>query len=64
VIATCFLAWYIAGHWDSWTGSARHQWIDDAYITGDVTALAAKISGYVASYQSPSTTIRSCTRAI
>jgi membrane fusion protein (multidrug efflux system) len=48
VSAICFLAWYIAGHWSSWTGSARRQWTDDAYIAGDVTALAAKVSGYVA----------------
>jgi membrane fusion protein, multidrug efflux system len=48
VVAVCFLAWYIAGHWNNWTGAARYQWTDDAYISGDVTALAAKVSGYVA----------------
>jgi membrane fusion protein (multidrug efflux system) len=37
----------IAWRWDRWTGAARLQRSDDAYISGDVTPLAAKISGYV-----------------
>ncbi|MDR3532791.1 MAG: HlyD family secretion protein [Rhodopila sp.] len=48
VIAAGFLAWYVAGHWNRWTGSARYEATDDAYTAGDVTPLAAKVSGYVA----------------
>jgi membrane fusion protein (multidrug efflux system) len=48
VVAIGFLAWYVAGHWNRWTGAARHETTDDAYIVGDVTPLAAKVSGYVA----------------
>jgi membrane fusion protein, multidrug efflux system len=42
------LAWFIAGHWDRWVGAARYESTDDAYTAGDVTPLAAKVSGYVA----------------
>jgi len=49
VIAAGVLAWYVAGHWDRWTGAARYESTDDAYMVGDVTPLAAKVSGYVAS---------------
>jgi membrane fusion protein, multidrug efflux system len=42
-----FLAWYVAGHWNRWTGAARYEWTDDAYMSGDVTPLSAKVSGYV-----------------
>src|SRR5260370_40408166 len=49
VIAAGFLVWYVAGNWDRWTGSARYESTDDAYMVGDVTPLAAKVSGYVAS---------------
>jgi membrane fusion protein (multidrug efflux system) len=49
VIAVGVLAWYVAGHWDRWTGAARFESTDDAYMVGDVTPLAAKVSGYVAS---------------
>ena len=48
VIAAGFLAWYVAGHWDRWTGAARYEWTDDAYTAGDLTPLSAKVSGYVA----------------
>jgi membrane fusion protein (multidrug efflux system) len=48
VIAAGFLAWYVAGHWNRWTGAARYETTDDAYTAGDVTPLAAKVSGYVA----------------
>jgi membrane fusion protein (multidrug efflux system) len=47
VIAAGFLAWYVAGHWNRWTGAARYETTDDAYTAGDVTPLAAKVSGYV-----------------
>ncbi len=48
VVAAGFLAWYVAGHWDRWTGAARYERTDDAYTAGDVTPLSAKVSGYVA----------------
>jgi membrane fusion protein, multidrug efflux system len=48
VIAAGFLAWYVAGHWNRWTGAVRYEWTDDAYTAGDVTPLSAKVSGYVA----------------
>src|SRR5579871_2577473 len=48
VIGAGALVWYIAGHWNRWTGAARHEATDDAYIVGDVTPLAAKVSGYIA----------------
>lgn len=44
-----FLAWYIAGHWDRWTGAARFETTDDAFIAGDVTPISAKVSGYIKS---------------
>jgi membrane fusion protein (multidrug efflux system) len=49
VVAAGYLAWYVAGHWNRWTGTARYEATDDAYMVGDVTPLAAKVSGYVAS---------------
>src|SRR5271165_3050072 len=48
VAGIAFLAWYVAGHWNRWTGTARYESTDDAYMAGDVTPLAAKVSGYVA----------------
>jgi membrane fusion protein (multidrug efflux system) len=47
IAAIGYLAWYVAGHWNRWAGAARFESTDDAYVTGDVTPLAAKISGYV-----------------
>ena len=44
-----FLAWYVAGHWDRWTGAARFETTDDAFISGDVTPISAKVSGYIKS---------------
>jgi membrane fusion protein, multidrug efflux system len=49
VVASGFLAWYVAGNWNRWTGAVRYERTDDAYTAGDVTPLAAKVSGYVAS---------------
>jgi membrane fusion protein, multidrug efflux system len=49
IVGAGALAWYVAGHWNRWTGAARYEWTDDAYTAGDVTPLAAKVSGYVAS---------------
>jgi membrane fusion protein (multidrug efflux system) len=48
VVAVVFIAWFVAGHWNRWTGAARHEATDDAYVVGDVTPLAAKVSGYIA----------------
>ena len=47
IAAVGYLAWYVAGNWNRWTGAARFEKTDDAYIVGDVTPLAAKVSGYV-----------------
>ena len=49
LLAAGGIAWLIANNWDRWTGSARVMTTDDAYMTGDLTPLAAKVSGYVAS---------------
>ena len=49
VVLAGFGAWYIAGHWNRWTGAARFEKTDDAYMAGDVTPLASKVSGYVQS---------------
>ncbi len=48
LISAIFLVWEIAGNWNKWTGAARFQRTDDANILGDVTPLAAKVSGYIA----------------
>jgi membrane fusion protein (multidrug efflux system) len=48
VVAAGFLAWYVAGHWNRWTGAVRFEATDDAYTAGDLTPLSAKVSGYVA----------------
>ena len=37
----------VATEWDWWVGSARWQTTDDAYLTADLTPLAAKVPGYV-----------------
>jgi membrane fusion protein, multidrug efflux system len=37
----------VATQWDWWVGSARWQTTDDAYLTADLTPLAAKVPGYV-----------------
>jgi membrane fusion protein (multidrug efflux system) len=48
VILAGVLVWYVAGHWNRWTGGARFESTDDANMAGDVTPLAAKVSGYIA----------------
>ena len=48
VIGSAFVAWVVADYWDRWTGAARFMRTDDAYMAGDLTPLAAKVSGYVA----------------
>jgi membrane fusion protein (multidrug efflux system) len=47
VVGVAVLAWYVAGNWNRWTGAVRYEATDDANVAGDVTPLAAKISGYV-----------------
>jgi membrane fusion protein, multidrug efflux system len=37
----------VTREWNWWTGSAREQTTDDAYLQADLTPLAAKVSGYV-----------------
>ena len=49
VLLAGFVAWYVANHWDRWSGSARFARTDDAAMAGDLTPLAAKVSGYVVS---------------
>lgn len=39
--------WYIAAHWNRWTGAFRLVRTDDAFVVGDVTPLAAHVSGYI-----------------
>jgi membrane fusion protein (multidrug efflux system) len=41
-------AWFIANCWDRWIGEGLRQRTDDAFLTGDLTPLSAKISGYIA----------------
>jgi membrane fusion protein, multidrug efflux system len=47
LIVAAWLVWYVAGHWDRWTGIARFEWTDDAFVAGDVTPLSAHVSGYI-----------------
>jgi membrane fusion protein (multidrug efflux system) len=47
VVMAGFAAWYVAGNWNRWTGEARYEKTEDAYMVGDVTPLAAKVNGYV-----------------
>src|ERR1700753_4053132 len=47
VIGAAVLAWYVAGHWNRWTGAARYEYTDDANTAGDATPISAKVSGYV-----------------
>jgi membrane fusion protein (multidrug efflux system) len=45
--AAVWLVWYIAAHWNRWTGAFRLVKTDDAFVVGDVTPLAAHVSGYI-----------------
>lgn len=49
VIAIVAVGWAIAAHWDRWTGSARYQATDNAFIAGDTTPLSAQVAGLVRS---------------
>jgi membrane fusion protein, multidrug efflux system len=44
LVAAAWLLWYVAGHWNHWTGAARLESTDDAFVTGDVTPLSARIN--------------------
>ena len=47
LIFAAWLIWYTAGHWDRWTGAARFETTDDAFVAGDVTPLSARVSGNI-----------------
>jgi membrane fusion protein, multidrug efflux system len=47
LVFAAWLVWYIAGHWDRWTGVARFESTDDAFVAGDLTPLSAHVSGYI-----------------
>jgi len=48
IVATAvLLVWIVAGNWNRWTGQARLQTSDDAYVAGDLTPLSAKVAGYI-----------------
>ena len=47
LLFAAWLIWYIAGHWDRWTGAARFESTDDAFVAGDVTPLSARVSGTI-----------------
>jgi membrane fusion protein (multidrug efflux system) len=47
LVFAAWLVWYVAANWNRWTGSARFETTNDSYMVGDVTPLAAHVSGYV-----------------
>jgi membrane fusion protein, multidrug efflux system len=47
LVAAAWLVWYVAAHWNRWTGAARLELTDDAFVTGDVTPLSARVSGNI-----------------
>ena len=47
LVFAAWLVWYVAGHWDRWTGAARFESTDDAFVAGDVTPLSARVSGNI-----------------
>jgi membrane fusion protein, multidrug efflux system len=47
LVFVAWLIWYTAGHWDRWTGAARFETTDDAFVAGDVTPLSARVSGNI-----------------
>jgi membrane fusion protein, multidrug efflux system len=47
LIFAAWIIWYTAGHWDRWTGAARFETTDDAFVAGDVTPLSARVSGNI-----------------
>ena len=49
VLVAGLIVWFVANNWDRWSGAARFARTDDAFLTGDLTPLSAKISGYILS---------------
>ena len=49
VAAIVAVGWTIAAHWDRWTGAARYQATDNAFISGDTTPLSSQIAGLIRS---------------
>lgn len=49
VVAIALAGWAIAAYWDRWTGAARYQTTDNAFIAGDTTPLSSQIAGVVRS---------------
>ena len=49
LVVMAWLVWYVAGNWSRWTGAARFEVTNDAYVSGDVTPLSARVSGYITS---------------
>jgi len=49
VLSAALIVWFIANNWDRWSGAARFARTDDAFLTGDLTPLSAKVSGYILS---------------
>jgi membrane fusion protein (multidrug efflux system) len=47
LFVAAWLVWYVAGNWNRWTGAARLESTDDAYVAGDVTPLSARVSGNI-----------------
>jgi membrane fusion protein (multidrug efflux system) len=47
LVFVAWLIWYVAGHWDRWTGATRLESTDDAFVSGDVTPLSARVSGNI-----------------
>jgi len=47
VVAIVMLGWTVATQWDRWTGAARFQRSDDAYVAGDRLPLSTQVSGFV-----------------
>src|SRR5208282_1473679 len=47
LVFAAWLVWYTAAHWDRWTGIARFESTDDAFVSGDVTPLSARVSGNI-----------------
>ncbi len=45
LVFAAWLIWYTAAHWDRWTGAARFESTDDAFVSGDVTPLSERVSG-------------------
>jgi membrane fusion protein, multidrug efflux system len=47
LVTAVWFVWFAAANWNRWTGAARFVATDDAFVIGDVTPLAAHVSGYI-----------------